>query len=524
MSAQGPVDMPPPREAMPQPQAEGEDSVLSLEERKARRQRQQARAAGGAAPAAPAGPVAAPAAGPRPVADPDTSGDGGGAPLPMAVPGPGRGPGRGPGGGGPRRAGGPGDGPRPAAEPAAVPAAAPAPIPIAQSAGPARARTRHWAVLVSFVLLVMVPTAVTAWYLWERAAPRYASTVGFSVRTEDSGSAMELLGGMMALGGGGSSSSDTDILYRFIQSQEIVRSVDERLDLRALWSKGDPDVDPVFAYHPPGTIEDLHDHWMRMVSVYNDTGTGLLDVQVQAFTPEDARAIAQAIYEESQTLINRLSDIAQEDTMRLAREELDESVERLKVARAAMTQFRNETQIVDPATSLQSQMGLLSQLEQQLAQGLIELDLLRQSTSGDDPRVQQAEARVEVIEARMDEERAKLGLGRPGAGTGAEVDPDAPPGLAPEGTAFADLVGEYESLAVDLEFGQRSYVAALASYDGALAESRQQTRYLAAHVEPTLAERADYPRRWTLTLLTGFFAALAWAMLTLGAYALRDRR
>ena len=66
MSAQGPVDMPPPREAMPQPQAEGEDSVLSLEKRKARMQR--ARAAGGAAPAAPAGPVAVPAAGPRPVA------------------------------------------------------------------------------------------------------------------------------------------------------------------------------------------------------------------------------------------------------------------------------------------------------------------------------------------------------------------------------------------------------------------------------------------------------------------------
>lgn len=474
MSAQGPVDMPPPREATSQPQAEGEDSVLSLEERKARMQ--QARAAGGAGPAAvPAGPVAAPAAGPRPVG-------------------------------------------APAAAPA--PAPAPAPIPSVQSAGPARARTRHWAVLVSFLLLVMVPTAVTAWYLWERAAPRYASTVGFSVRTEDSGSALELLGGMMALGGGGSSSSDTDILYRFIQSQEIVRSIDERLDLRALWSKGDPEVDPIFAYHPPGTIEDLHDHWMRMVSVYNDTGTGLLDVEVQAFTPEDARAIAQAIYEESQTLINRLSDIAQEDTTRLAREELDEAVDRLKVARAAMTRFRNETQIVDPATSLQSQMGLLSQLEQQLAQGLIELDLLRQSTSADDPRVQQAEARVGVIEARMDQERAKLGLGRPGT----PIDPDAPEGLAPQGTAFADLVGEYESLAVDLEFGQQAYVAALASYDVALADSRQQTRYLAAHVEPTLAERADYPRRWTLTLLTGLFAALAWAMLTLGAYALRDRR
>jgi capsular polysaccharide transport system permease protein len=100
-----------------------------------------------------------------------------------------------------------------------------------------------------------------------------------------------------------------------------------------------------------------------MVAVYNDTGTGLLDIEVQAFAPEDSRAIAQAIYEESQTLINRLSDIAQEDRTRHAREELDTAELRLTEARVAMTRFRNETQIVDPTTALQGQMGLLNALE-----------------------------------------------------------------------------------------------------------------------------------------------------------------
>jgi hypothetical protein len=60
---------------------------------------------------------------------------------------------------------------------------------------------------------------------------------------------------------------------------------------------------------------------------------------------------------------------------------------------------------------------------------------------------------------------------------------------------------------VEQEFAQQAYVAAMAAYDAALAEGRQQSRYLAAHVEPTLAERADYPQRWTLTLLTALFAS-----------------
>ncbi|HVG49731.1 MAG TPA: capsule biosynthesis protein [Rubellimicrobium sp.] len=403
-----------------------------------------------------------------------------------------------------------GFGARPAGRPAFT-----APLP--RPASPARARVRHWGVLISFLLLVVVPTSVAGWYLWERASPRYASSVGFSVRTEEGTSAIDALGGMIALGAGGSSSSDTDILYRYIQSQEIVRAIDEKLDLRAMWSKGDPSRDPVFAYHAPGTIEDLVDYWARMVSVYNDTGTGLLDVEVQAFTPADAQAISQAIYEQSQKLINDLSDIALADKTELARQELNEAIERLKDARAGVTQFRNLNQIVDPSASIQSQMGLQARLEEQLAQTLIELDLLRQTASDDDPRVEQALDRVDVIQARIADERAKLGLGR---GTNGEEAP-AP---NPESEAFANLLGDYERLQVDQEFAQQAYIAAMATYDSALAEGRQQSRYLAAHVEPTLAERADYPQRWQLTLLTALFATLAWMMLTLGAYAFRDRR
>ena len=374
-------------------------------------------------------------------------------------------------------------------------------------ARPARLRGRHVAIVLSFLIMVAAPVAGAGWYLWERAADRYASYAGFSVRTEEVGSAIELLGGGADLSG--SSSSDTDILYKFMQSQEIVRAVDARLDLRALWAKGDPEVDPIYAYHPPGTIEDLVAYWERMVSVYNDSGTGLIDLEVQAFTAEDATAVAQAIYDESASLVNRLSQIAQEDATRYAREELETAVERLKNAREAVTRFRNRTQIVDPAASIQSQMGLMASLEAQLAETLIDLDILRQTTAASDPRITQAERRVEVIEARMAEERRKLGIGAEGE----EGD-----------TAFADLVGEYERLIVDQEFAEQSYTAALVAFDSAVAESQRQSRYLAAHVRPTLAERAEYPQRITVLALVALFTGLIWSFLVLAGYALKDRR
>jgi capsular polysaccharide transport system permease protein len=383
--------------------------------------------------------------------------------------------------------------------------------PIYPPAARAKPKVRHWGVVLSFLLLVVGPVAGAWWYVTERAVDRYMSAAAFSVRTENSNSAFELLGGVVDIGA--SSSSDTDILYDFIQSQEMVELIDARVNLRTLWAKGDPTSDPIFGYHPPGTIEDMVTYWNRMVSVYNDTSTGIMDLEVQAFSPEDARLLADLIYAESSDMINRLSDIAQEDATRFARLELEESVERLKEAREAVTLFRNRYQIVDPRADLESQMGILTSLQAELATTLIDLDILRQTTAETDPRIQQAERRMAVIEARIAEERAKFGIG-----TGAA----APPGT--DAAAFADLVGEYERLTVDLQFAEQSYSAARASFETALSESRRQSRYIAAHVQPTLAERAEYPRVEVVVLLTALIAFLSWALLVLAAYALKDRR
>lgn len=376
---------------------------------------------------------------------------------------------------------------------------------------PARKATlhgRHIFALTSFVMFVILPTFLVGWYMYERATDRYVSYMGFSVRTEETGSAFELLGGVAELSG--SSSSDTDILYRFIESQQLVAAVHERINLEELWTHPSMERDPIFSYDGDGTIEDLRAYWKTMVDVYADSSTGLIDLQVQAYAPEDAQMVAQVIFDESLIMINRLSAIARDDATGYAREELDQTVERLKEARTAMTQFRNRTQIIDPSASISSQLGILASLQSELAQTLIDLDLLRQTTNANDPRAVQAQQRVDVIEARIEDERTKFGQGSGETGTGSE--------------AFADLIGEYETLAVDLEFAETSYQAAQAALDAAINEARRQSRYLAAHIQPTLPQSPEKPERFNTTLLFGFFAALAWAILLLAAYALRDRR
>lgn len=372
-------------------------------------------------------------------------------------------------------------------------------------AGAARLKGRHFGLLLSFLLLVLAPAGASAVYLYTVAKDQYASRVGFSVRREEVSSAIEILGGITNLSG--SSTTDTDVLFEYIRSQPMVRRVDERLDLRAIYTLPE---DPVFALAPGATIEDLTDYWGRMVKVFYDSASGLIELRVQAFTPEDAQAVAQAVFEESSALINTLSNIARDDATRYAKEELDRAVERLVEARQALTEFRARTQIVDPQADIQGRMSLLATLEGQLVEALIDLDLLRDTTRETDPRVQQAERRVAVIEGRIATERARFGMADSGAG-----EPD---------DAYATLVAEFERLQVDREFAEQAYLSALGAYDVALAEARRQSRYLAAYIEPTRAESAEYPQREAILALVAVFALIGWSILALVYYSIRDRR
>lgn len=369
----------------------------------------------------------------------------------------------------------------------------------------ARTKGRHYLIFTSFFFLVLLPTALTAWYLWERATDQYASYVGFSVRTEEQGSSIEGLFGMSELSG--SSSSDTDILYEFLQSQHLVAIVDGRLDLREIWSRPGKAADPVFAYDPPGTIEDLTDHWAKKVKIYYESTSGLMDLRVQAFTAEEAQAIAQAIYEESSKMINQLSAIAREDAIGYAREELEMAQDQLKQARLDIQAFRNRTQIVDPAVRSQSQSGLIGALESELANAQIDLQLLKDTARATDPRIAQTERRIAAVRRQISEERSELGIEN-----------------SEHSGSVADLVGQYETLEVDLQFAQEAYTAARAAFDAARNEARRKSRYLAAHVPPTLAEKSEFPDRNSILALVALFSFMTWAFLVLAAYAVRDRR
>jgi len=384
---------------------------------------------------------------------------------------------------------------------------APAPVTVQPIARPARMKKRHWGLMTSFVAAVLLPFAAAVFYLWTQASDQYMSTTGFTVRSQESGGATELLGGLAQFAGS-STASDSDILYEFIQSQEMVEAVDAQIGLRAAYSKPWPG-DWAFAIWPDATLEDLVWYWQRIVGISYDSGTGLIEVQAKAFDPATAQAVTRAILNESQDRINALNNQAREDAMRYARDDLDTAIARLKGAREALTRFRTRTKIVDPEADIQGRMGVMNNLQQQLAAALVEYDLLRETASDSDPRLTKAQQRIDVIRERIHIERQTFASNNTDTGA--------------VGEDYPTLIAEFESLTVDLEYAEEAYRAALTALEVAREDAARQSRYLATYVKPTLAQNAEYPKRWILAGLAGLFLLLIWSILALIYYSIRDR-
>ena len=124
----------------------------------------------------------------------------------------------------------------------------------------------------------------------------------------------------------------------------------------------------------------------------------------------------------------------------------------------------------------------------------------------DDPRLEEIDQRINVIKDRIADERANFSDNSKTA------------------VNYSNLISEFEGLIVDREYAETTYIAALAAYDSALTEAKRKSRYLASYIEPTLAEKPEYPDRQIATIMIALGLFLTWFASLLIFYSVKDKR
>ena len=350
-----------------------------------------------------------------------------------------------------------------------------------------------WLLRKPFLLLVILPTLLAALYFYAVAAPQYVSEARFVVnsRSSDANAQMSAMRGLAgaALGGfGGAASGEANSVRDFLTSLDAVMEADARLDLISLWRRPEADFLARLWDTEP---ELLTRYYNSMVNVTLDPTTNVTTLRVRSFRPQDSLTLAEALLESAEALVNRLSERARNDTLRLAQQEIDIAERRVLESHSAMVRFREQERDLDSAGTAQAAVALRGQLEAALAQARAELTERLQFMRPDNPALQVTRNRIEALERQIVAERSRH------TDTTAVVD----------NAVLSRQLAAYERLMLERQFADQQLASATASLESARVEAQRQHLYLARIVQPNLAVYPLYPRK--LTNLASIFVVLA---------------
>jgi capsular polysaccharide transport system permease protein len=368
-----------------------------------------------------------------------------------------------------------------------------------------RARKQsRWKLTASFILIFLIPSALSIWYYAAVATDRYAAGASFVVRGLDSGGSADIVSSFTGLTSTGSTTSDSYIIRRYLESPDLLRRLDDELDL--LTHYGSEDIDWISRFDASLPFEDFVQYWSRRVATTYDSTTGIVSFEVQAFDDAMTHRLANRVLESAKSLVNQLSERARQDTVQFATVEVERAEQRLLDAQIALREFRSRRGSVDPTMNAQFDAELVASLETQLADLNARIEALAASVDPGAPVLRQLERQRTALETQVEIRRAAIGEAQ---STG-------------EGTSTADDLAEFEGLQIEQTFAQQRYASALSSLENARADADRQQRYLAVFAEPFQPDDAVYPERIRNAFLAIAALFAFWSITTLVAYAVRD--
>ena len=353
--------------------------------------------------------------------------------------------------------------------------------------------TSHFRVILwSVIILIGLPMATSALYLFGFASDQYVAETRFAVRqamaeqqsSGDKASGGSIMSGTFSLGG-----EDADIVANYIHSRAIIDDISRTVDIRALYQR--PEADFYARLKSDASEEELAAYWNKMVSVYIEGTSGIVTVSASAFRREDALVLTRAILASSERLANSLSLKIRRDAMSSAEEEVRRAEGQVRFALSSLTGFRNAQHLIDPVKSSESTSRLLQQLLIDKIDSESKLFVAQKTQGPDAPGLSSLKAKLESTNAHIVELKDQLAGDKGGAN-------------------MAATLATFEELELKRLFAERMYGFARDGIERARIAAARQMIYLAVFVPPSLPQEFTYPMRWTNFLLISIAGLMAW--------------
>jgi capsular polysaccharide transport system permease protein len=367
--------------------------------------------------------------------------------------------------------------------------------------------------------MVALPTLLAFFYYGFLASDQYESTSDYVIKTQGGGDASPGLAGILGavgMGGGhgdGLASGDSSMVESYVSSDQILRDLYGDIDLRTIYTSPEIDwisrlksIPDVFSKISGRKVrrttsqeisdEDLLRYWKEKVEVAPGKAPGTSTLKVRAFTPEEAKRIADHVIRLGERLVNHVSERAMRDAVVFAQQEVNLAHDRAMQAYDDLQVFQAKVKQVDPEGYAKARSEIQGKLEGQLSTTQAQMEALRQKLPDEAPGIQQLKTQVAAIQEQLMVERNRSTTG------------DA-------GKSAAEVITEFGKRQLETEFASKDYLSALSALESARINANRQNRYLEPFNLPNLPDKPALPRR-----LYSIVTVLAVCLLLWGGWTL----
>ncbi|WP_439097922.1 capsule biosynthesis protein [Campylobacter devanensis] len=327
--------------------------------------------------------------------------------------------------------------------------------------------------LDSFKTVIYIMIVVIFYYTFI-AADRYVSNVSLSVKSTDGGSPISLSGIESLVGVASSSTEDIKLLQEYIKSFDMLQKLDEKINLRSLYEK--QKLDLFFRIYSSTSKESYLKYYRDRIHILFDDTTGLLNVAVEGFSPEDARNISAAILEECERFINEISHNIAREQLRFAQGELESAKQKYKDAKNELLAFQNEYGVFDPQSLAKTKAGFITEIELQISKKETELNTMRSYLNDNAPEIAALKAELRAHKEQLEKERRKVA-------SNASQD------------KLNDVVAQFEALYLNLSFAEDVYKTAITAVETTRIEIGRKAKQVVVIQSPYVPDSAAYPNK-----------------------------
>jgi capsule polysaccharide export protein KpsE/RkpR len=337
---------------------------------------------------------------------------------------------------------------------------------------------------------------VIAWITGAAAAAALAGsflvTPIFTARTtllppgsQQQGSSAAALAALGALGGlaGGLAAKTPDELYvALLKSESLLRELDKRFDLRARYGVQ--------------TFEALRKTMPTIVRVAADKKSGLISLDVDDEDPKFAAELANAYVQEVTKLLGRLAVSEAQLRRVFFEQQLKETKDNLVKAEQDMQRVQEKSGVIVLDKQAEALIGGAAQIRAQIAEREVQLRVLRNSATEQNPDVQRLISEIRALRSELARMESTQG-GAPGSAV------DLPVGRIPEAAI------EYIRARRELKLQETILESMLRQYEVAKLDEAKEGPVLQ---QVDVAQPPDYkskPSRAMIVLAGTFLALLA---------------